>query len=229
MGGGIGDYLAEPLIQEPQQWLSRTFFDLSFFLLITIVMLNVVFGIIIDTFSDLRGQKEEKEANKLNMCFICGHSRALFDSPDNPCPGFRHHIHADHSLWAYVDYLVHIWETGLSDRTGLEKFVHHMVATDDISWLPLGRAMVLTVGPEEEEETAMRALTSSVEDMGGAQQHLAQQVSRLSSANASLTAEVAELRGLLLRLSRHQRSATETNLPPLQDRRGSRGRRLPFR
>ena len=47
-------------------------FDFSFFVLINIVLLNIIFGIIIDTFGELRDQRNELEDEILNKCYICG-------------------------------------------------------------------------------------------------------------------------------------------------------------
>ena len=54
-GGGIGDALEFANFDEkPKNYYYRVVFDLVFFLVITIILLNVVFGIIIDTFAQLR-------------------------------------------------------------------------------------------------------------------------------------------------------------------------------
>ena len=59
-GGGLGEAIPPVLADENGQMVAgffesgyRTFFDLSFFILITIIALNVVFGIIVDTFSEV--------------------------------------------------------------------------------------------------------------------------------------------------------------------------------
>ena len=39
----------------------------------------VIFGIIIDTFADLRGIQQAKEEDMRGVCFICGLDRAAFD------------------------------------------------------------------------------------------------------------------------------------------------------
>ncbi len=43
-----------------------------FFLVIVIIIQNLVFGVIIDTFSDLRAEKNKEEDMIKNTCFICG-------------------------------------------------------------------------------------------------------------------------------------------------------------
>ena len=54
-------------------------FDMGYFLLIIIMLLNIIFGIIIDTFADLRNIEEEKEKDKKEKCFICDQSAFDFN------------------------------------------------------------------------------------------------------------------------------------------------------
>ena len=45
------------------------FFDLSFFIIVTTIGLNIVFGIIVDTFSELRDERvTEKKLRTFNNC-----------------------------------------------------------------------------------------------------------------------------------------------------------------
>ena len=59
-GGGIGDILRTPSFLE-SSYLPRVVYDLLFFFVIIIIVLNLIFGVIIDTFADLRLEKQEKE------------------------------------------------------------------------------------------------------------------------------------------------------------------------
>jgi len=52
-GGGIGDALGQPEQDDDLYW-NRAWFDLMFFIIIVIILLNIVAGIIIDTFASLR-------------------------------------------------------------------------------------------------------------------------------------------------------------------------------
>jgi hypothetical protein len=57
MGGGIGDVLAWVSYTTKDQYYLRFIFDLGFFLIVVIILLNIIFGIIIDTFAQLRDDK----------------------------------------------------------------------------------------------------------------------------------------------------------------------------
>ncbi|OQS02173.1 Inositol 1,4,5trisphosphate receptor type 2 [Thraustotheca clavata] len=105
-GGGIGDFLTNGLNHPPNfhnrsaYWL-RIFFDLTFFVLVIVLLLNIIFGITIDTFGELRTEANEKEGLMKNQCFICGHSRETFDNhylEQGISDGFFKHIKEEHNM-----------------------------------------------------------------------------------------------------------------------------------
>jgi hypothetical protein len=108
-GGGIGETMPDPdlwsVVKTPGtddwvinfEWLTRATFDFLFFLIIIIIIMNIVFGIIIDTFSDLRSQRDEKTKNMTSMCFICGIGRDKFDQEGQT--DFKRHCEYEHNKW----------------------------------------------------------------------------------------------------------------------------------
>lgn len=79
-------------------------FHATFFIIVSVIMLNVVSGIILDSFAELRGEKAAKKAHMENTCFICGIDRFTFDTKGN---GFEEHIRNDHWMWTYFSMIVH--------------------------------------------------------------------------------------------------------------------------
>jgi hypothetical protein len=51
-----------------------------FYFIVIIIVLNLIFGVIIDTFADLRSEKQTKEEVIKNSCFICGLERKVGNS-----------------------------------------------------------------------------------------------------------------------------------------------------
>jgi hypothetical protein len=51
-------------------------------LLISIILLNVVLGIIVDSFAQLRESAGEREEDIKNVCFICGLDRYIVSLVD---------------------------------------------------------------------------------------------------------------------------------------------------
>jgi hypothetical protein len=58
-GGGLADSM-EPYAFEENKFFLKVFFDLTYFMLINVVCLNIVFGIIIDTFGEMRGEAVDR-------------------------------------------------------------------------------------------------------------------------------------------------------------------------
>lgn len=60
-GGGVGDNLVQPNPNVDLRYFSqRVVYDLSYYIIINIIWMNIIFGIIIDTFAELRDEKKLK-------------------------------------------------------------------------------------------------------------------------------------------------------------------------
>ncbi len=55
----------------------------------------VVFGIMIDTFGQLRDEAKARVDDIRNTCFVCNKGREEFDTKAS---GFEHHIEHDHNV-----------------------------------------------------------------------------------------------------------------------------------
>lgn len=72
LGGGISDpFYLQPDPEKYGYW-GRFFIDITFFFIVKMVLLNLIAGIIIDTFSELRDELNEREKDAKTVCFICG-------------------------------------------------------------------------------------------------------------------------------------------------------------
>ena len=78
-GGGIGDVLLQREYGDDLYW-ERYFYDLTFFVVVSILMLNLLFGIIIDAFGNLRDERKFIDEDVRDKCFICGYSRFTFEA-----------------------------------------------------------------------------------------------------------------------------------------------------
>lgn len=155
LSGGIGDILTHT-------WSARLWVDFLYFFIVLIVLLNVVFGVIVDTFSDLRSRKKERLRSTLANCFICGLDNMTFDriAPG----GFRRHIHEDHYMWNYLNFIIFIWLQDRDEDDGLEQNVREQIAKNDIAWFPIGHAICLTdENPEATMSEKISDLQASIE------------------------------------------------------------------
>ena len=103
MGGGIGEALGNAP-KSYEKYATRVIFDLVFFVMVSIVLLNVVFGIIIDTFAQLRDNRRERTRLLDNVCFICGLERSLIELHGK---GWSYHFMVEHSPFAYLAFIIY--------------------------------------------------------------------------------------------------------------------------
>ncbi|XP_029911176.1 inositol 1,4,5-trisphosphate-gated calcium channel ITPR3 isoform X2 [Myripristis murdjan] len=153
-GGGVGDVLRKPSKNEPL-FPARVVYDLLFYFIVIIIVLNLIFGVIIDTFADLRSEKQKKEEILKTTCFICGLERDKFD---NKTVSFEEHIKLEHNIWNYLYFIVLVREKNKTDYTGPESYVAHMVKNNNLDWFPRMQAMSLVVTDGDGEQNEMRML-----------------------------------------------------------------------
>ncbi|XP_035512176.1 inositol 1,4,5-trisphosphate receptor type 3-like [Morone saxatilis] len=153
-GGGVGDVLRKPSKNETL-FPARVVYDLLFYFIVIIIVLNLIFGVIIDTFADLRSEKQKKEEILKTTCFICGLERDKFD---NKTVSFEEHIKLEHNIWNYLYFIVLVREKNKTDYTGPESYVAHMIKNNNLDWFPRMQAMSLVVTDGDGEQNEMRML-----------------------------------------------------------------------
>ncbi|XP_076870702.1 inositol 1,4,5-trisphosphate-gated calcium channel ITPR1 isoform X2 [Brachyhypopomus gauderio] len=158
-GGGVGDVLRRPSKEEPL-FAARVIYDLLFFFLVIIIVLNLIFGVIIDTFADLRSEKQRKEEVLKTTCFICGLERDKFD---NKTVTFEEHIKEEHNLWHYLYFIVLVRVKDSTEYTGPESYVAQMIKEHNLDWFPRMRAMSLVSSDGEGEQNELRCLQEKLE------------------------------------------------------------------
>jgi inositol 1,4,5-triphosphate receptor type 1 len=150
-GGGLGEALPPQTLSFHEPGL-RTIFDLTFFIVITIVALNIVFGIIVDTFSELRDEKWKAQEDMASLCFICGNPSFEFEKRGN---GFDKHVKEEHNMWAYLFYFIHLNGILPNDYTSTEEYIARKLRSNEIDFFPINRAMSLA----ETEDKSAQELT----------------------------------------------------------------------
>lgn len=180
-GGGAGDFMTFTLG-------NREILDITFFMFVMTVLLNVIFGVIIDTFSSLREKKDHKRLQTINYCFICGIDKQTFDraSADGTA-GFNHHIKFDHNMWNYLKFIIYIWEQDKDDDDGLEQFVRRAVDKSEINWFPMNKAIRLDQAESEEDRLHREAKEVIVKTQTTLQTKIDTFQGDLSSSLAQLT------------------------------------------
>ncbi|XP_007430915.1 inositol 1,4,5-trisphosphate receptor type 1 [Python bivittatus] len=174
-GGGVGDVLRKPSKEEPL-FAARVIYDLLFFFMVIIIVLNLIFGVIIDTFADLRSEKQKKEEILKTTCFICGLERDKFD---NKTVTFEEHIKEEHNMWHYLFFIVLVKVKDSTEYTGPESYVAEMIKERNLDWFPRMRAMSLVSSDSEGEQNELRNLQEKLESTMKLVSNLSSQLTEL--------------------------------------------------
>lgn len=153
-GNGVGGPFKEIPYHE-EGYVTRYFFDLLYFLMILIILLNIIFGIIIDTFAELRDQKSLKDYDETNRCFICNLERTSFEKEGK---SFERHVRVEHSIWNYLYYIVYLQSKDKLEYNGTESYIFDKLQKDDLSWFPIQRAMSLNYKTLEDDQEEIKTL-----------------------------------------------------------------------
>jgi hypothetical protein len=131
-GGGVGDAM-KTIPWGAKNFAARRVFDFLYFAIMIVIFLNILFGIIIDTFAELRDAKHAKERDMRLKCFVCGLGSHVFDQYGD---GFAAHTRTEHSMWQYLYFMQHLRLKDPNDYTGQESYVSMKLAKKDFTFFP---------------------------------------------------------------------------------------------
>lgn len=134
-------------------------YHVSFFIFITTIGLNIIFGIIVDTFSELRDLKWRAESDMRECCFIC--SRNSYDF-EHTGKGFQYHVQNEHCMWSYIYFFIHLDNVKPSDYSALELYVSTLWKKEDNDFFPMNRALCLASVDADVNESKIEDVLSKV-------------------------------------------------------------------
>jgi len=112
-------------------------------------MINLVFGIILDTFGALRDEKADIDEDITSKCFICGIEADRFQ---RLAKGFKNHTKNDHNLWKYLFFFIYLDEKEETEYTAIEQFIVEMKTKGKIDFFPIDTAICLTSGVSKKKK-----------------------------------------------------------------------------
>ncbi|RHY49401.1 hypothetical protein DYB34_004874 [Aphanomyces astaci] len=127
--GGIGGFLA-PSHRDTGDPLAypRLAYDLLYYVGLIIILTNLAFGLIIDTFATLRTQHKENQDDLKDRCFICSIDCFTFNRMTK---GFDHHTRHEHNIWHYIYLFVHLRKKHFTHYNGVELYLATRMAKRD--------------------------------------------------------------------------------------------------
>jgi len=154
-------------------------YNLSFVLLINLVLQAVVSGIIIDTFSEMRAENEAKEADMNTICFICSINRDDFEQAGI---SFSDHIREEHNMWKYLYFKLYLDLKDPLSFSGPENHAHEKMKDKQsfVRLFPIKKSLSLDrrIGTNEEEYT-MAMMHKAIKNIQMTQEHLYKSVEKL--------------------------------------------------
>jgi hypothetical protein len=140
----MGEYLPKRSYNnDPKYYSLRFIYNYLYFILVCVVLSNILFGIIIDTFSELREKQTQVEMDKQNICFICGANK---DDLEKEAINFYQHTKEHHFVWHYVEYIIGLKFVDPQETNAINSYVIEMLESKMISWFPV------RIGGEETEK-----------------------------------------------------------------------------
>jgi hypothetical protein len=194
-GGGIGDSM--PTLKSSYDssdisYSAKVIYDLLFFIVINVLMLNLIFGIIIDSFAELRNEGFVREQNRNNICFVCGAEKSDFDKKRRD---FRHHVNTQHTPWKYIFFINYLKNMNSEDLSTIETDIFKNYK-DNTDWIPYGDTLSLGEVLEKKDELAeimsgIEALKDMVDTKDGTALQLIN--TKLDSSNNQIMIYLKEL------------------------------------
>ena len=133
---GLGTFEHYESYENKSNYTYVLLYDFSFFIIITLIMLNIINGIIIDAFADLRDKQALFEHDVDNVCFICGLDRWQFEKNGKD---FNKHVEKKHFIWSYVNFLIYLIVLGRENANGIETLIMNKIANNQLNWIPYER------------------------------------------------------------------------------------------
>lgn len=133
LGGGLGDAFTLQADPNSDVYWGRFFVDVTFFVIVRLIFLNLIAGIIIDTFSDLRDELTNRDQDARTVCFICGLTKWQIEKKGQD---FQKHINSKHDKWRYMYFMTKLNQEDKDTFNGFEFSVYEKYQKDDTSWFP---------------------------------------------------------------------------------------------
>ena len=111
----------------------RFFYDLGFFYLTYVGMVNLILGVLISGFSDERRKSHEKKFDLENVCFICGGTKEKFEKKNI---NFEEHKSKVHNIKDYLSYFNYLRCKDRTDLNFSKAYVQEMIKCQKITIFP---------------------------------------------------------------------------------------------
>jgi len=185
--------MMRPVMPGDDHWPGRFVYDMSYFIILDIMILNTIVGLIVDSFSAKRTAAEARARMLETQTFISCIERRKVESVTQSLgisDGFEYHEEYRQHKWDYMSFIFHLREKNIQDFTGPEQQIRTLIDRRDISWLPIQRSVMLEVdGGDTKEVTANErierhtiSISSEMQAAKNQRNHLSKKVTAMSQS-----------------------------------------------
>ena len=148
-GGGIGDLLEAKSYDEKGLYFLRFTSDLLFYIVVILFLLNIVNSIIVNTFTQIREDSNQKEEDMKNRCFVCNISRIEFQKNKID---IGYHRKYEHNTNNYIKFFVFLWNIDEKDMDADQSFINECIKEKDIKFFPMNCSKSIGEVENDDEE-----------------------------------------------------------------------------
>ena len=148
-GGGVGDLLEAKSYEEKGLYFLRFTSDLLFYIVVILFLLNIVNSIIVNTFTQIREDSNQKEEDEKNRCFICNISRIEFQKNKID---IGYHRKYEHNTNNYIKFFVFLWNIDEKDMDADQSFINDCIKEKDIKFFPINCSKSIGEVENDDEE-----------------------------------------------------------------------------
>lgn len=164
--------------QQQISYIIGSFFNISYVVLINLVLQALISGLIIDSFQAMRDENEAKLADIADKCFVCSIERDDFEQSG---VDYNTHIKEEHSMWHVLWFMIYL---DLKDPLSLSSAENHAKKSFKdrgafLKIMPIGRSLSIeTIRAEaagsqaDNDQEELDKLSTMLTKMGD--MHLAQ-------------------------------------------------------
>ena len=145
-----------PGFDDPGAFRNRIIYDLTFFIVLGVLLFDIVSGIILDEFGAIREEVNDRADKMANETFISGIARDRIEEMEGNTVQFDVINDVNQEKWSYLFFMIYLSKKGFPDCNGCEAFVKKCIEDDDTSWVPQRTCLTMERAglSENEEKTA---------------------------------------------------------------------------
>jgi len=114
----------------------RMVFDLTFFVILGVLLFDMVTGVILDTFGALREEIAERQEKMSNESFVSGLLRGFVEELEGNEVEFGKVNEVDQNKWNYLFFAIYLDEKEADEMNGCESYCFECLQGGDNGWVP---------------------------------------------------------------------------------------------